>query len=169
MYQAVPQRVLARGVLSPACWLSLTALQVQYTALPHYEDKFEDFKADTVVLRRRFTPDGERFVGSGQGGDGFCMAAIRACKLGSCCARGAVLVCFMHTWRACVAGSGHCTGLTACAGDDTLVRAGDKLPADSLVLSTKNIWSIIKSQKDLNLPAHKVGARCGPPLPLHNS
>jgi hypothetical protein len=36
-------------------------LQVQYTALPHYEDKFEDFKADTVVLRRRFTPDGERY------------------------------------------------------------------------------------------------------------
>jgi hypothetical protein len=43
------------------------------------------------------------------------------------------------------------------AGDDTLVREGDKLPADSLVLSTNNIWSIIRSQKDLNLPAHKVG------------
>jgi hypothetical protein len=42
------------------------------------------------------------------------------------------------------------------AGDDTLVREGDKLPADSLVLSTGNIWSIIRSQKDLNLPAHKV-------------
>jgi hypothetical protein len=49
-----------------------------------------------------------------------------------------------------------------------LVRAGDKLPADSLVLSTKNIWSIIKSQKDLNLPAHKVReCGCGPlPVPL---
>lgn len=95
------------------------------------------------------------------------MAAIRAAKLGSCCARGAVLVCFTHTWRACVAGSGRrLTGLTACAGDDTLLRAGDKLPADSLVLSTKNIWSIIKAQKDLNLPAHKVGARCSPPLSL---
>jgi hypothetical protein len=35
-------------------------VQVQYTALPHYEDKFEDFKADTVVLRRRFTPEGEQ-------------------------------------------------------------------------------------------------------------
>jgi hypothetical protein len=32
---------------------------VQYTALPHYEDKYEDFLADTVVLRRRFTQDGE--------------------------------------------------------------------------------------------------------------
>lgn len=37
------------------------------------------------------------------------------------------------------------------------MREGDKLPADSLVLSTKNIWDIIRSQKDLNLPAHKVG------------
>lgn len=37
------------------------------------------------------------------------------------------------------------------------MREGDKLPADSLVLSTKNIWDFIKSQKDLNLPAHKVG------------
>eukprot|EP00882_Tetradesmus_deserticola_P007485 GHRQ01007884.1.p1 GENE.GHRQ01007884.1~~GHRQ01007884.1.p1 ORF type:complete len:254 (+),score=99.95 GHRQ01007884.1:204-965(+) len=34
--------------------------EVQYTALPHYEDKYEDFLADTVVLRRRFTTDGER-------------------------------------------------------------------------------------------------------------
>eukprot|EP00879_Flechtneria_rotunda_P005764 GHRR01006065.1.p1 GENE.GHRR01006065.1~~GHRR01006065.1.p1 ORF type:complete len:797 (+),score=315.22 GHRR01006065.1:159-2549(+) len=73
--------------------------EVQYTALPHYEDKYEDFVADTVVLRRRFTTEGEA----------------------------------------------------------SLVRvAPDKLPADSLVLSTQNIWGIIKSQKDLNLPAHKV-------------
>jgi hypothetical protein len=43
------------------------------------------------------------------------------------------------------------------AGDNSLVRTGDgRLPADSLVLSTRNIWGIIKSQKDLNLPAHKV-------------
>uniref|UniRef100_A0A383VTW4 Protein ROOT HAIR DEFECTIVE 3 homolog n=1 Tax=Tetradesmus obliquus TaxID=3088 RepID=A0A383VTW4_TETOB len=73
--------------------------EVQYTALPHYEDKYEDFLADTVVLRRRFTQD----------------------------------------------------------GDDSLVRAANgRLPADSLVLSTRNIWGIIRSQKDLNLPAHKV-------------
>lgn len=44
------------------------------------------------------------------------------------------------------------------AGDNTLVRAVERLPADALVLSTHNIWSIIKSQKDLNLPAHKVSA-----------
>lgn len=34
--------------------------------------------------------------------------------------------------------------------------ANGRLPADSLVLSTRNIWGIIRSQKDLNLPAHKV-------------
>lgn len=44
------------------CVSSLTTwpvfLQVKYTALPHYEDKYEDFIADTVVLRRRFTQEG---------------------------------------------------------------------------------------------------------------
>ena len=44
------------------------------------------------------------------------------------------------------------------AGEDTLVRDVERLPADALVLSTHNIWSIIKLQKDLNLPAHKVPA-----------
>lgn len=32
--------------------------QVQYAGLSHFEEKYEDFLADTVVLRRRFTPDG---------------------------------------------------------------------------------------------------------------
>lgn len=42
------------------------------------------------------------------------------------------------------------------------MRTGaDKLPADSLVLSTKQIWEVIRSQKDLNLPAHKVGTASG--------
>ena len=33
--------------------------QVQYAAMSHFEEKYEDFIADTVMLRRRFTPDGE--------------------------------------------------------------------------------------------------------------
>lgn len=41
--------------------------QLQYAALHSYEDKPEDFMADTVVLRRRFTEDGE---GGGWGGGG---------------------------------------------------------------------------------------------------
>lgn len=31
---------------------------VQYSALSHFEEKYEDFIADTVTLRRRFLPDG---------------------------------------------------------------------------------------------------------------
>lgn len=32
--------------------------QVQYAGMSHFEEKYEDFLADTVMLRRRFTPDG---------------------------------------------------------------------------------------------------------------
>ena len=34
--------------------------------------------------------------------------------------------------------------------------SGDKLPAAALALSTKKVWEVIRSQRDLNLPAHKV-------------
>ena len=41
--------------------------------------------------------------------------------------------------------------------DDSLVRKhDDQLPVSALPLSTANIWSVIRSQKDLNLPAHKA-------------
>lgn len=40
--------------------------------------------------------------------------------------------------------------------EDALPRSSDRLPADSLTVSTQNIWEVIKSQQDLNLPAHKV-------------
>ena len=44
-----------------------------------------------------------------------------------------------------------------CAGDDSLIRISeDKLPGDSLALSMGKVWEVIKDQKDLNLPAHKV-------------
>lgn len=33
--------------------------QVRFAGLPHYEERHEDFLADAVVLRRRFTPDSE--------------------------------------------------------------------------------------------------------------
>ena len=43
------------------------------------------------------------------------------------------------------------------AGDDTLVkRSAGKLPGNVLTISFKKIWEVIKDQKDLNLPAHKV-------------
>mmetsp|Transcript_17254 Transcript_17254/g.51819 ORF Transcript_17254/g.51819 Transcript_17254/m.51819 type:complete len:843 (-) Transcript_17254:172-2700(-) len=72
---------------------------VQYTALSHFEEKPEDFAADAVMLRRRFTQE----------------------------------------------------------ADDSLARRqADRLPADALALSMRSIWEVIRSQKDLNLPAHKV-------------
>ena len=33
--------------------------QVQYAAMSHYEEKYEDFLVDAAILRRRFQPDGE--------------------------------------------------------------------------------------------------------------
>ena len=46
------------------------------------------------------------------------------------------------------------------AGDDSLIRISeDKLPGDSLALSMGKVWEVIKDQKDLNLPAHKVSLR----------
>lgn len=60
-----------------ACWL-----QVQYTALPHYEDKFEDFKADTVVLRRRFTPEGECLLRHVNRTCGVLLAAVAVLQCG---------------------------------------------------------------------------------------
>lgn len=43
-------------------------------------------------------------------------------------------------------------------GASLVRRHPDQLPAGALPLSTANIWAVIRSQKDLNLPAHKVGA-----------
>ncbi len=44
----------------------------------------------------------------------------------------------------------------AADAEDSLFRHEDKLPGDAFVLSTGSIWEVIRSQKDLNLPAHKV-------------
>ncbi|GLC63350.1 hypothetical protein PLESTF_000026900 [Pleodorina starrii] len=72
--------------------------EVQFAALSHFEERYEDFQADAITLRRRFSPDDE----------------------------------------------------------DTLIRGDERLPGDSFALSTRNIWDVIRAQKDLNLPAHKV-------------
>lgn len=44
------------------------------------------------------------------------------------------------------------------SGDDTLCRPNDHLPGAAFSLSCKKIWEVIRTQKDLNLPAHKVRA-----------
>ena len=48
------------------------------------------------------------------------------------------------------------------AGEDSLVHVSrDALPGDAFALSMSKVWEVIKSQKDLNLPAHKVSRRAG--------
>ena len=34
-------------------------LQIKYSSLPNYEDREEEFKAEAVLLRRRFTHEGQ--------------------------------------------------------------------------------------------------------------
>ncbi len=75
--------------------------ELQYAALSNYEDKPEEFMAESIMLRRRFTHD---------------------------------------------------------AGEDeSLIRnTSDKLPGQALALSMVKVWDVIKENKDLNLPAHRV-------------
>ncbi len=52
---------------------------------------------------------------------------------------------------------GFVTCLCVATDEHTLVRAGeDKLPGSSFALSLEKVWEVIRDQKDLNLPAHKV-------------
>ena len=39
-------------------WLEPLPVQIQYSSLPNYEEREEDFNAEAVLLRRRFTEDG---------------------------------------------------------------------------------------------------------------
>ena len=44
-----------------------------------------------------------------------------------------------------------------CTADESLVRqSDDRLPGEVFNMSVRDIWGVIRSQKDLNLPAHKV-------------
>lgn len=52
-----------------------------------------------------------------------------------------------------------CCGGEGRAGEESLYRGTEKLPGDSFLINTEELWAVIRSQKDLNLPAHKV--RCG--------
>ncbi len=76
--------------------------ELQYAALSNYEDRPEDFAAESIVLRKRFTRDAPE--------------------------------------------------------DESLLREGrvGKLPGQALALSMVKAWEVIKENKDLNLPAHRV-------------
>lgn len=48
----------------------------------------------------------------------------------------------------------------ALIGPETYVRLDGKLPGDAVPLSASKVWEVIKSHKDLDLPAHKVDSVC---------
>lgn len=53
----------AETVASYRCELSAEVpvqwVQVKYAALPNFEEREEDFRAESVLLRRRFTDEGQ--------------------------------------------------------------------------------------------------------------
>lgn len=141
-------------------------LQVKYAALPNFEEREEDFRAESVLLRRRFTDEG-RYLSRHQSEPQHCSHSITSpshdedspCHI--CTAReednlvraAADLLGMYNKHAPCFA------YLYACAAEegDSLVRAAeDKLPGQALPLSMQRLWQIIREQKDLNLPAHKV-------------
>lgn len=74
---------------------------MQYAALSNYEERPEDFQAESTLLRRNFSDEA-------QDGEGY------------------------------------------------LRPSDDKLPGDALALSMEKVWEVIRDNKDLNLPAHRV-------------
>ncbi|CAD7704286.1 unnamed protein product [Ostreobium quekettii] len=72
--------------------------EVAYTSLPNYEEKEDDFRAETYLLRKKFSSE----------------------------------------------------------ESDSYVRTGDKLPGDAITMSTQKVWELIRTHKDLDLPAHKI-------------
>ena len=118
---------------------------MKYASLPNFEEKEEDFRAESVLLRRRFSEDGEARTD----------ALLHLTYLDS------NLVSFSVSVSQILMD-------VICSEEDTLVRvSNDKLPGHALALSLQKVWEIIRDQKDLNLPAHKVCASSLQAAPLH--
>ena len=130
-------------------------VKVHYSSLPNFEEREEEFRAESVLLRRRFTHEGAAhgFTCLPQRGPDSHRALIAVAGPAPLGTSHAVLsVLALET----LAGS---------AEEDSLVRvSNDKLPGHALALSLQKVWEVIQHQKDLNLPAHKV--RCGLHMPL---
>ena len=101
------------GGLAKPAGLASAALSdffdVQYTALPNFEDAEEAFRVEAAALRARF--------------DGRAPGALRPASPSSPCS------------------------------------SSDRLPGSALPLSLETMWEVVQSQRDLNLPAHKVSER----------
>jgi hypothetical protein len=102
---------------------------VQYAALPHYEERHEEFCSEVDALRRRFSRGGAAGGGGGGGAEN--------------------------------GGNGSSGDLIPTTSSSS--GSEPRLPADAFAMSAAGIWDVIRAQKDLNLPAHKVmvaGVRC---------
>ena len=143
----------------------VTSVQMVYSSLPNFEEKEEDFRAESVLLRRRFTdesmlstsPNREDFMGAMQ------TTASRWLKSGCVAYGNSLMPQKSAVYKQVVkagrpeARQGVPKAIGWCADEDTLVRVSrDKLPGDALALSLQKVWEVIRDQKDLNLPAHKV-------------
>ncbi len=55
--KSFPTLLLVTGLVR---WFTrpCSPLQVKYSSLPNFEEREEDFRAESVLLRRRFTEDG---------------------------------------------------------------------------------------------------------------
>ena len=116
-------------------------LQMVYSSLPNFEEREEDFRAESVLLRRRFTDES------------MLAALLPCCQLDM---QHGVQSLLWECRRPRKRPSSRCSH----ADEDTLVRLSrDKLPGDALALSLQKVWEVIRDQKDLNLPAHKVQHR----------
>jgi Root hair defective 3 GTP-binding protein (RHD3) len=114
-------------------------MQVKYAAMPNFEEREEDFRAESVLLRRRFTDEG---------------APLLSLHVRLLC-RGVT-----QPPRRCSIRVPQCHLICAADEGQSLVRpAEDKLPGHALPLSMQRLWQVIREQKDLNLPAHKVSSR----------
>ena len=64
--------VLTSFVWVVHCIEASAAPQVKYASLPNFEEREEDFRAESVLLRRRFTEDGASLI--------ICADHVHACS-----------------------------------------------------------------------------------------
>ena len=83
MYRLVHCGSHVLKLVSVALW----CLQLKYTALPNFEEKYEDFLADAVVLKRRFTEEGKhaKMTWSSSGRMAWALDGVSISCLTVCC------------------------------------------------------------------------------------
>jgi hypothetical protein len=146
------------GIAKPPAYEAATVadfFDVRYAALSNYEDRPDDFLADATILRRRFTDDGE-------GPRRALAAALAAAAVVE------VLPFFGSREPPVFVRCPRRRAPRACSprpapprpaaddGDGFLLHSPDKLPGQALALSLSKVWEVVRDNRDLSLPAHRV-------------